>query len=194
MEFEYFECFIECGIGDMECEADCLRDFHENLKKCPCQELCLDGCPCDQYDCSVAETTTVSTTTTVASTTTKAETTRTQPSDDLAILAINSYRDEKSAIVALDGRINEQPYFSFNDYTDAYEACSVQYKGEMIVLGGSDQQTQISKVINCKLTRTASLPFNLNRGGCSVFGDDELMLCFDYANAKTCWRFISVYE
>ena len=184
-ELEYFECFLECSMGDLDCEADCLRDFHENLKVCPCQELCLDGCPCEQYDCDV--TTTTSEMETSSAVTTSAPGSTTPTPSGLVILAMNSYRDEKSAIIDLNGITSVANKVTFNDFTDVYEACSLTHRGEMLIFGGATQTKQVSRVSNCQVNRIASLPFIFSRGGCTVFGrNEELMLCSSYDDSQTC--------
>merc|ERR1712021_293119 len=97
------------------------------------------------------------------------------------ILVINSYRDEKSTIIDLDGFASASNKVTFNDFTDAYEACSLIHRGEMLIFGGDTQPKQISRVSDCQVNRIASLPFSFYRGGCTVYGSDEkLMLCSSY--------------
>ena len=50
----YQEQLLDCSSSckdDPACESQCSRDYDENLKSCPCQEYCPDGCPCPTYEC-----------------------------------------------------------------------------------------------------------------------------------------------
>ena len=46
---------------------------------------------------------------------------------------------------------------------------------------------QISKLTNCSLRRIGSLDFHFNGGGCANFGNEKIVLCFDYYERKQCW-------
>ena len=40
------ECYDKC-YGDMNCMAECSRDYVYCSDHCPCYKECYDGCPCD---------------------------------------------------------------------------------------------------------------------------------------------------
>ena len=48
---EYLECSAACQ-NDPACVSQCSRTYDENLKSCPCQEHCPNGCPCSSYECT----------------------------------------------------------------------------------------------------------------------------------------------
>ena len=48
-------CVYACN-GNLDCEIDCLDSFKSRQANCPCEENCISGCPCEEYDC--VETTT----------------------------------------------------------------------------------------------------------------------------------------
>ena len=73
--------------------------------------------------------------------------------------------------------------FSFDFDTEVDESCSLVFKNEMYVFGGSlslsGKTKQISKVSGCKLVRIGKLDFDLNHGACTVIQKSKVMLCFD---------------
>jgi len=40
---------------DVECETDCTHQFKSRQQNCPCEDNCLAGCPCDDFDCDSGE-------------------------------------------------------------------------------------------------------------------------------------------
>ena len=45
-----------CSPGDIQCPADCNRDYTDQLDTCPCKSGCPQGCPCPDYDCMISTT------------------------------------------------------------------------------------------------------------------------------------------
>ena len=44
------DCMNSCS-GNSTCLENCTSDFLEDIKNCPCEENCPNGCPCPSYDC-----------------------------------------------------------------------------------------------------------------------------------------------
>ena len=40
------DCYNKCN-GDMNCMAECSRDYVYCSDHCPCYKECYEGCPCD---------------------------------------------------------------------------------------------------------------------------------------------------
>ena len=76
MKTQYIACIDDCPPGDHVCLAICNREYEENLKDCPCQENCREGCPCENYSCGITTTTTALSSTTTITTSTTAATTQ----------------------------------------------------------------------------------------------------------------------
>ena len=51
MEDVFIQCTFNCDPFDLQCHQSCATDYNNDLKKCPCGELCPDGCPCDKWSC-----------------------------------------------------------------------------------------------------------------------------------------------
>ena len=51
---------------------------------------------------------------------------------------------------------------------------------------------QVSKVEDCKLTKQADLPFNLELGSCNTFiePNPKILLCFDYYEKQSCYTLV----
>ena len=45
-EETFIQCTFSCSPFDIVCHQNCTEDYTRNLTKCPCGELCPDGCPC----------------------------------------------------------------------------------------------------------------------------------------------------
>ena len=75
------ECVGHCvsEMASLQCWSDCNREFYEFIIKCPCEEGYPNGCPCDNYECPVLTTISMTTTTTTVenSTTTSLSTSST---------------------------------------------------------------------------------------------------------------------
>ena len=97
------------------------------------------------------------------------------------MLAINTYQGNKQAVAIGSTGGYMRLDFQFDDDTDVFTSCSVQWHGRMIVFGGTyDKKRQISEVKSCRLTRIGTLEFNLHVGACTNMDDVTIFLCFDY--------------
>ena len=49
----YYLCTSGCNESDDQplCMGECNRGYVEELKKCPCNENCPDGCLCPEFEC-----------------------------------------------------------------------------------------------------------------------------------------------
>ena len=64
----------------------------------------------------------------------------------------------------------------------------------MVIFGGIFIKDQISKVTGCSMTRIGTLDFDFNGGGCTVFNQDTIVLCFDYYHRKECQTATGPFE
>ena len=89
----FLTCIENCAENDYACLSQCNREYDSNMRDCPCQENCPDGCPCPSYSCP--ETTTqISTTTTTAAL-------------NKTVLVVNSYIGWMPAVrVSTKGSLN----------------------------------------------------------------------------------------
>ena len=76
--------------------------------------------------------------------------------------------------------------FSFGPKTKVSNSCSITYRGNFYVFGGSSKR-QISKVIDCSLKRVGTLSFNFEYGACTTVNEDVIYLCFDKDHTKQCF-------
>ena len=75
----------------------------------------------------------------------------------------------------------------FEDKTEAWESCTVQYKGAVYIYGGWKQRTQISVLKGCEVQRVGSLSFRHRRAGCAISDAGTTYLCFHYHTDKLCY-------
>ena len=103
-------------------------------------------------------------------------------------MVINTF-SSKNVPVILDqsGETRLLADFNFDSETESYYSCSVNFQNELYLFGGIFIKDQISKLTNCSLSRIGSLDFSFNGGGCANFGDEQIVLCFDYYERKQCW-------
>ena len=58
------KCLNGCEPFDAGCENICTNSFEVDIASCPCNQRCMDGCPCQgNYQCGTILTTTSPTTT-----------------------------------------------------------------------------------------------------------------------------------
>jgi len=190
----------EAGLVDLNtcsetCSGEsciqCQEDFDDFLNDCPCQSYCKDGCPCDHWDCNYRPTTT--TTTTVSTQTTSSATTTN--SNDISsgefVLVLHGINDQ----FMFDRKTGEKwPLYSFDNPNrmNIQQGCSVVYKNDMLIFGGSSMKTSIVKVENCGIQKIqGNLPYNnMKYHDCKVYEpEDYVMLCFPSGSYKNCWRY-----
>ena len=97
-----------------------------------------------------------------------------------------SYESDFNSILILNNQnaqiVNNDALteINFEYQTAVYHSCSVQWKNQMIVFGGSgDYKRQISQVINCQLVQTGQLMFDLDFGTCTIGSRDTIFVCFN---------------
>ena len=64
-------------------------------------------------------------------------------------------------LLDVNGGVSTDFEIEFEDKTEAWESCTVQYRGALYIYGGWKQRTQISMLKGCKVERVGSLPFRL---------------------------------
>ena len=73
------------------------------------------------------------------------------------------------------------PNFEFGENTYVYGSCTIPYKNEFFVFGGSSVNSrQISKLSGCRLERIGTLDFDHDHGACTGVSDRKIYLCFSY--------------
>ena len=79
-------------------------------------------------------------------------------------------------------KVEKDFVFEFGENTFVYQSCSLTYKNEFFVFGGSDSSrnpNQISKLSGCRLERIGTLGFNHEFGTCTSVADTRIYLCFN---------------
>ena len=77
-------------------------------------------------------------------------------------------------------------FFMMGNETQARSSCSINWRGEFFIFGGSLERRQISKLSGCKLHRLGSLSFNFYAGACTNLNDERIYLCFDANEIRRC--------
>ena len=172
----------------MSCLPDCNRDYNTNVKECPCQENCPNGCPCPNYSCQGTTSPSITTTTlptTTTMTTTKATTTTTPLVQNKTVLVLNSKDGWKPALlINSSGRQDEVSCFTHDTNTEAYLSCSLVWDNELYIFGSSSNRRQISKLVQYNLKIVGSLPFDFRSGACTNMAGHKLFLCFHYSSSE----------
>ena len=88
------------------------------------------------------------------------------------------------------GKVDGNFYFRFGENTSVYRSCSILYRNEFLVFGGTTDyggdKRQISMISGCQLQRIGSLAFDHNFGACTGVNDETIYLCFDYNQSQKC--------
>ena len=174
----YLQCINDCSHDDHLCPSSCNREYTANLKECPCQENCPNGCPCPNYSCQAATTTT------------KVETTTTPVVQNKTVLVLHSsYNGSWKPALLIDssGRQDELGCFSHDDNSQAHWSCSLNWENEFYIFGGKRYPRQISKLNQYRLQALGDLPFDFEFGACTNFNSHKFFLCFDWHNNKRCY-------
>ena len=63
------------------------------------------------------------------------------------------------------------------------------WRNDHFIFGGYKEKTQISKIIDCKLTNLGHLKFDFKSGACTNVAESRLYLCFNDGTGdyKQCW-------
>ena len=105
----------------------------------------------------------------------------------LEILAINT-RNKKLAY-SINSRVgHEQLGFQFDNNTEVFGSCSLQWHNHFYVFGGrmSGMPRQVSMVNGNRLERKATLDFDFRYGACTILNQITIVLCFEYNETKVC--------
>lgn len=90
----------------------CSEDFLDDHENCPCQKECHIGCPCDDYDCWIADF------------------------EETSVLVLqHGGGDNKLDPFVIDfyGNVNTNTDNSFEKNTDINEACTVVYRQKLFI-------------------------------------------------------------
>ena len=177
----YRDCINFCISGDLICLAGCSRKLNFNLRGCPCQVGCPNGCPCKAYVCPTTTpsiTTTTITTTSTTTTTTRTTTTST-PSLTQVLILNTGHSNNVPLITNSSGYEDRNINFQLERDTQVYHSCGLTYRGEHFIFGGSSKTTQIAKIDGCQLRTIGQLTFNHYRGACANVAEEQVYLCFN---------------
>ena len=181
VEETYVRCLLDCD-HETDCLAECVREYEENKKVCPCEENCPNGCPCPQYDCTQTESTTQ-----LATTTPKI-------SKNL-VLVLNTWREpighdgphkKYPHLVSQEGGATTGFKFEYGENTGAAVSCAITWRNQFYIFGGEFTDNQVSQVVDCKLKRIGSLTFSHVYGKCANLSDRTIYLCFGDKNTNQC--------
>ena len=93
-------------------------------------------------------------------------------------------------ITDANGKVDGNFYFRFGENTSVYLSCSMKYKNQFYVFGGTygydGDRRQISKLEGCSLQRIGTLAFYHYYGACTGVNDQRIYLCFDQDSSKVC--------
>ena len=175
----YYLCTSGCNESDDQplCMSECNRGYVEELKKCPCNENCPDGCPCPEFECESPVTT-----------------------SQVLILHLKEpiYYDNTpvSMVADVTGAYTQT---NIGDWGHAivYKSCSLKFKNRMLVYGGFEDphltlhdEYQIAEVTydgsTTDVQTIGQLPFPFERGACAVANDDKIVLCFPRLDDRGC--------
>ena len=108
------------------------------------------------------------------------------------VLALSSLNGWSPAIlINLEGEQEELGCFERDDDTDARFSCSINWRNQLHVFGGSNEKRQISRLNGYRLERIGTLPFDHEEAACSVMANQFVFLCFnraDLEDRKRCRR------
>ena len=124
------------------------------------------------------------TTTSLLSTTTSLTTT-TAAESPISILILTTQYSNPPVITDSSGKAEyagEDFDFAFEDKTEVAESCSITYRGDHYVFGGTYEMKQISKITDCSLKRVGTLSFQFYFGGCAAVNEASVYLCFGNSN------------
>ena len=75
--------------------------------------------------------------------------------------------------------------FELGNDVEVYYSCSLQWKNQYYVIGGS-KLSQVSMLSGNRLERKRTLEFNFQNGGCAVLNQSTIVLCFDQYKPTVC--------
>ena len=137
------------------CVSVCSRGYQHKIEQCPCQSGCPNGCPCPDYDCPAFSR--------------------------KAVLVLNTYKSFNTPLI-INGA-GEDFMVTYGQNTEVYMSCSINWRGEFYVFGGSTLTTQISKLNGCALERIGTLDFQHEFGACANVKEEAIYLCFNNDSA-----------
>ena len=109
------------------------------------------------------------------------------PKPKTSVLILNTFEINRPIITDATGSVNTNFLFLYGEGTEAWKSCSISWKNEFYIFGGRNERRQISKIIGCELKRVGTLSFDLLRGACSTFAEQQVFLCFDEDNSDACY-------
>ncbi|CBY23939.1 unnamed protein product [Oikopleura dioica] len=157
-------CVMGCPLNTT-CHENCFSDFQDEAERCPCADLCPDGCPCDNgFKCQ-----------------------------DFVMIMGDSGLNRVSTMVASDGELADNRFYETPagnaNYGYLQYAGYEMLKGNLYIFGGLVAPTQISILVDCEikpLTATLQYGFQSPTGAISTLPGikNEVFLCF-YASPYT---------
>ena len=80
------------------------------------------------------------------------------------------------------GKINEDINFALGVMDEVFQSCTLTWKGEHFIIGGSRRRTQISKIVDCGLEKIGDLQFSHASVACTNVANNFIYLCFNENN------------
>ena len=98
-----------------------------------------------------------------------------------SILILNTQNPSpmnRPTIINALGQEDTNFQFILGENTQVHKSCSITWRNEFYIFGGSQEKRQLSKVVGCELKRNGSLSFDHKFGGCANVADKFIYLCF----------------
>lgn len=168
----YTECTASCGIGEYLCISTCVREYEDNLEKCPCQTDCPHGCPCPNYQCQISTTLEDTVMTTPV------------PVHETVLVLSTKLVNHVPLLTDDNGREDRNFFFMYGQETVVHYSCGLSFQNEFYIFGGINEH-QISKVASCRLDIVGQLSFRFVHGGCTSGTDNLVYLCFGEAESTS---------
>ena len=193
MEDKFIECGLKCDPFDLTCHQSCASEYNNDLKKCPCGELCQDGCQngkCPEWNCHGDE----------------------PPSDhdDIHLLILNpsdsstpKSKQIKVSIFDKDIEVVEQSHEVELEKHRLFETsrgsmCSFVNKGKMYLAGSSDSpasefKTRLGQIDGNTIVyfddmKKEKIEFAYGLCTGDVGPNNHALLCSPITAKKTCWK------
>lgn len=174
------QCLDICASFDGACHQNCTDQYNSSIDNCPCMDQCLEGCPCDGFDCNELKSPV-----------------------DVIIYALDSVTwDDREFLVnwnvtepGMPLSITSSGHFQqgVDDETSKRYRCAFQLNNKFHLVGGQGQSDKAHYVLaNDQLEHKTDLTFNFYDGLCYGNSADGLaLLCAPdkYEDYKSCWSY-----
>ena len=77
------------------------------------------------------------------------------------------------------GKVKQDVNFKFGLTDEVLRSCTLTWKGQHFIIGGSRRKTQISKIVDCGLAKIGDLQFYHTSVACTNVANSFIYLCFN---------------